>query len=634
MLSADAPSRFPVSAVNLAVVTVRRTLPRWLLGLLLAVAAVLGPASAASAHATIVSSSPADGEVSPTGPTSVTVRFSERVDPELASLTLVPPDKAPVTLTGLRSGANGSELTAALPALGEGVYRVTYKVRDPIDLHIAAGSIVFGVGNVAVANLGGVANPAPRPVDVALRWFERVGIALFVGAAALVLLVLPRLGDEVAAARRALRLVGVGAAVQFASLLALYVSETIDVGSPYGRTAWRLLTSASFGRRVVAGLLVAGALVVLSRLLQPLLTTEQLARWRKGRFDELGVALAVMVVAACVIVSLAGHAGTGGSFAVGALIRLVHLLAMGAWAGGLVAAVLVRRHLRRAGALWPQFSRLALVAVLFTVVTGLVLSGREIANVTALLTSWFGRLLLVKLAVLVVAGVLGIDHYLAVARGRRLGRRGLVAEGAVALLIVAGGAALSTTPPAVGAYYDDPVPPSPAAPAITIDDVVVKLELRPNRPGANLVRATVASSRRPEPGAIAGVTLDFRPLDVDGQDPIVVKGPAPANGVVDFGQVTLPVAGAYQVEVQVDRPDAPLALSIVSWTVDAPQPPRASTFVSDAKLAPITTVAAITAAVIGLLLVVRVSRRRDVLPPDDEPDGAQVVGSQAGRADS
>ncbi len=612
----------------------RRRWLRWALALVVAALALVVPAQAASAHASVVSSSPADGEVSAAAPATFTIRFSERVDPELADLVLVPPTEAPFDLGRLRAGSSGSDLLVDLPALTDGVYRVAYKVRDPIDLHIAAGSIVFGVGKVSVSSLGGATTTAPRPVDVVLRWLERVGIALFVGAAGVLLLVLPRLDAELAAVRRALHLVAVGALVQIVALVGLYVSEVIDIGSPYGRTATRLLTSASFGRRVVAGLLVAGALVALTRLLRPLVTPELLRRWRTGRFDELGVALGVMVTAACVIVSLAGHAGTGGSFAVGALVRLVHLLAMGAWAGGIVVGVLLRRHVRHPGALWVAFSRVATVAIVALLTTGLLLTGREVATVTALLTSWFGRLLLLKLVIVVVVGVLGLDHALSVRRGQRLNGRSLQLEAGLALLIIVGGAALSTTQPAVGAFYAPPVEPTPAAPAVNIDDVVVKLSIRPNRPGASLATATVASNRRPEPAPITGVTLDLRPLAVEGVEPIVVKGPAPVNGIVDLGQIQLPTAGAYQVEVQVDRPGAPLGLAIVQWTVDPLEPPRAKTFVSDARLGPAANAAAVASAVIGLLVVLRGWRRRPPSPPDDEGGDAQVVGSQAGRADS
>jgi copper transport protein len=278
----------------------------------------------------------------------------------------------------------------------------------------------------------------------------------------------------------------------------------------------------------------------------------------------------------------------------------------------------------------------ATVAIVAVFVTGFLLTGREVATVTALLTSWFGRLLLLKLVVVVIVAVIGLDHALSVRRGKRLNRRSLQLEAGLALVIIVGGAALSTTQPAVGAFYAPPVLPSPGAPAVNIDDVIVKLSIRPNRPGASLATATVASNRRPEPAPITGVTLDFRPLAVEGVEPIVVKGPAPVNGIVDFGQIQLPVAGAYQVEVQVDRPEAPLGLAIVQWTVDPPQPPRAKTFVSDARLAPVANAAAVVAALVGLAVVVRGWRRRPPSPPDDddEGDGAQVVGSQAGRADS
>ncbi len=607
---------------------------RWSAALVAVLAAVMLPATAASAHATPIGSEPPDGAVVASAPDSLKVRFDERVDAQLASFVLHATDQPVVELSDVRIGSGGSQLVVTLPALPEGIYRVTYKVRDPVDLHETAGSVVFGVGNVLVASFGGATTVAPQPIDVVLRWLERVGLALLIGGALLALVVLPRLGDEVAAVRRSLRIVGVGATLQVVALVSLFVREVIDIGSPYGATAGRLLVSGSFGRRTEAGVVVAACLVGLTRLVSPSVDGVVLARWRARRFDEAGVALAAMTVAAALLVSLAGHASTGGSYPVGVALRLVHVLAMGAWAGGLFGAVFLRHQLKRPGAFVAVFSRLALVSMVALVATGLLLTGREIATVTALLSSWFGRLLLAKLAVLAAAGVWGVRHAMAVDRRRPVRARGLQIEGALALLVIAGGAALSTTPPAVGAFYERAPAPTPPPPAQTVGDVLVKLTLRPNRPGANLLVATVVSSRRPEPAPITGVSVEFRPEAGDAA-PVPVNGGTPVDGVLDLGAIEIPSAGAYRVVVEVARPGASLAPVSFAWTVDAPQPARARTVVSDVPLRPYTYGGAAVAAVAGLALVVY-RRRTGALPPvlGEAGDELQPAVSQPGRRDS
>jgi methionine-rich copper-binding protein CopC len=123
------------------------------------VLAVLAPAAAAEAHVNVVSSQPTDGAVVSTAPTTVSVRFSERVDPKFAELTLSARGGAAKVLSDPRQGATDRDLVADLPLLDKGVYSVAYRVRDPIDLHLTAGSIVFGVGTSEAVR--GSARPAP-----------------------------------------------------------------------------------------------------------------------------------------------------------------------------------------------------------------------------------------------------------------------------------------------------------------------------------------------------------------------------------------------------------------------------------------------------------------------------------------
>ncbi|NHA01795.1 copper resistance protein CopC [Nocardioides sp. W3-2-3] len=58
-----------------------RRVPALLAALLVAVAAVVGLASPASAHATLVSTDPAEGAVVPSAPGQVTFTFDEPVQP-------------------------------------------------------------------------------------------------------------------------------------------------------------------------------------------------------------------------------------------------------------------------------------------------------------------------------------------------------------------------------------------------------------------------------------------------------------------------------------------------------------------------------------------------------------------------
>ena len=111
-----------------------------------------------------------------------------------------------------------------------------------------------------------------------------------------------------------------------------------------------------------------------------------------------------------------GHASTGTQAPLSIASVTVHVAAMALWIGGLftVALLLLRRG-DDVGDGPPLadvvagFSRLALTAVALIVVTGLYQAWREVGHLGALTGTAYGRLLLAKVAVLLV--VIGVARY-------------------------------------------------------------------------------------------------------------------------------------------------------------------------------------------------------------------------------
>jgi putative copper resistance protein D len=103
-----------------------------------------------------------------------------------------------------------------------------------------------------------------------------------------------------------------------------------------------------------------------------------------------------------------GHAAMDmGGGATHQVNQMAHLIAAGAWLGGLLPlGVLLRRALRPEGGAYaslartalPHFSQMGYVAVTLLVLTGTVNSVMLIGRFQALVTSGYGRLLLVKIA--------------------------------------------------------------------------------------------------------------------------------------------------------------------------------------------------------------------------------------------
>ncbi|MGA8979271.1 MAG: copper resistance CopC family protein, partial [Pedococcus sp.] len=172
--------------------------------ILAALAGVLLPGvGPASAHAFLVSSNPADGQVLDKAPTELRLRLSESVllgstsvtvvggsvRHELTDLRLIragaPGDTGPGATEATSSGAVGDEapveLVASLPPLGRGSYRVSLETVSADDLHRTAAVLVFGIRQQVSA--AGRQEASPRLDEALLRWVVLAGLCLGLGAA-------------------------------------------------------------------------------------------------------------------------------------------------------------------------------------------------------------------------------------------------------------------------------------------------------------------------------------------------------------------------------------------------------------------------------------------------------------------
>ena len=123
---------------------------------LLAVLGVLAAAPAAWAHATLVSTSPADGAVLAHAPSRVSATFDEAVGVSADSLQVFAPDGTRVETGVTAHGSQPEEITVALPAgLGHGTYTVSWHVISA-DSHPVQGAFTFSIG----APSSTVVNPA------------------------------------------------------------------------------------------------------------------------------------------------------------------------------------------------------------------------------------------------------------------------------------------------------------------------------------------------------------------------------------------------------------------------------------------------------------------------------------------
>lgn len=234
-------------------------------------------------------------------------------------------------------------------------------------------------------------------VTTAIRWLGYVALAALIGRLVLETVVLR--ADVAAGVVRRARLRGWCAACVAMLLLTSagdLVLRTQTMAG--GDLAAALRATPTVLQQTHFGTLWIARYVLLALSLILVAWTSRAARLAALAF-ALGVALTT---------SLTGHAGDWGDLSFTAAVDWVHVSAAATWAGGLLALALAARDLVASAAssavplVARRFSRLAGWCLLAVVATGAYNAWVQVPTVAALWTTPYGRVLLVKLALVAV----------------------------------------------------------------------------------------------------------------------------------------------------------------------------------------------------------------------------------------
>jgi hypothetical protein len=105
--------------------------------------ALLSPAGAA-AHSLLLESSPAAGATLTEAPTQITLRFNNRIEKTLSTIRVLDERGTSRPVTMLPGEGAADRLTATVPALSPGAWRVEWQVLST-DGHIVSGRFSFRV---------------------------------------------------------------------------------------------------------------------------------------------------------------------------------------------------------------------------------------------------------------------------------------------------------------------------------------------------------------------------------------------------------------------------------------------------------------------------------------------------------
>jgi copper transport protein len=515
--------------------------------LLLLAVLVSAPWSAAWSHAVLREVVPADGAQLDQAPAQVHLLFSEPVVPvTVRVLDGAGADRiAPDAVQG-----HGESLHIELPPeLPDGSYVVSYRVTS-IDGHPVAGSTLFriGPGMPAVGGDGAV-ETGGGGLAALLVGVRAVHYFCLLAAAGGILFVLAVSGWRHAVVGRLTPGLGVLAAVAAGTgLLAVGLNGAVLVdGSAAALVTvgvWRVGFTTSVGVSAVFAAVGMASLFAGIRMR---------GRWFADWLAVFGAVAGILSLAAT------GHAATAPPRWLSMPLVVLHATAAAYWVGSLWPLAVVLRSEPRNGAVAVvrRFSAIALGIVGLLVAVGLGLSVLQIGRLGAITGTDYGRIWLVKMALVAVLlglAMLNRQHLTpALERGAasaptRL-RQSIAVELGVMAAIVAATAGFTLTPPPRaltgggehGSHATSQTNVTPTS--VVVDRRTAVLELSPARPGRNrLVVRVTGDDGRPVVGLMATVEMALPAMGIEPiSRPLVTVEP----GVFDLAEIELAQAGLW-----------------------------------------------------------------------------------------
>jgi copper transport protein len=453
------------------------------------VVALAFPASA-FAHANLDSTSPNYRQRLESAPQAVVLHFDQSVQAEPNAIEVKNQFGKTLSATTV---AHGQTVRVPLKQLPRGPYTVRWHVLSE-DGHVVSGVFTFGVRANAPPPTEAYGSSGPTTTEHIVRWAYFLSLALLLGGLGFRLLI----GREElppAAERRFYAIVGIGVVATLEVGIVAFILRAEDaLQLPFVRLLYGDLSSISSGTRfgVAFTAMTLGYALVAAFVFLAWLTDRRFLLWPAL---VLGIGFASGL-------SLSGHSAVDpGSSWLSELADWAHLSAAALWIGGLVQLAFVvfpkAPALRRTALL--RFSRLAGGLIAVVLAAGVYLSIVRLPQLSDLWTFGYGRVLLVKLGLVVLALTWGAVHHFVVQSLRTGDTR--VSEGTIFSRLprsLAGESAVGMAILLAAAVLVDSKPPprtqiSPLASAVSRDGFS-----RPNRQSRlGLQVGTASGASRP-----------------------------------------------------------------------------------------------------------------------------------------
>jgi putative copper export protein len=166
-------------------------------------------------------------------------------------------------------------------------------------------------------------------------------------------------------------------------VLAFSISDSLNLN-----VWWSLLTQTTVGQVMLVQVVVLIFVALLGWVVLDRVT---------------GIIISTLAVTAAFLPGLTGHSSLTDTHNAASISLGIHIVAMSAWIGGLIALVIyLLRSRSDSGLVIRRFSALALISVVLLVESGLLNASLRLDGPAALVTSFYGAVLLAKISILVV----------------------------------------------------------------------------------------------------------------------------------------------------------------------------------------------------------------------------------------
>lgn len=484
--------------------------------------------SAAWAHATLLSSEPADASVLAQPPKMVQLNFNEPITPAVIGLI-----DAGGKTRDIATRAVGQSVLIVLPDdLPQGTQIVSYRVVSQ-DGHPVAGSMVFSIGAVT-----GAAPPATASPLAVLIWLARIGVylGLFAGVGGAFFAAWIGQGSSGSAISRGALAVGLVSTITSLGLQGLDLLN-LPLGGIVTSAPWKSAFATSLGPSLSIAI-VAMAIAWLAWQSPGILIS-----WVLTTLAMVGVGLSL---------AASGHAATASPQWLTRPSLFLHGITAAYWAGALAPlAAMARRRSDELPRVLKRFSAIAMPLVGLLVLSGLVLAIIQLGSLRALIETSYGIILSIKLAlVIALLGLAALNRFLftpAIVANYENTRplwRSILVECVLVVGILAVVAGWRFTPPPRASIAP---PEAPLAVHIHTDAAMFQVLVSPGKAGPNdFVLQLMTTDAALLPAKEATLILSLPERGIEPLERRAVLGP---DGYWHVRGVPLPVAGRWRMQI-------------------------------------------------------------------------------------